>query len=144
MEAQTLKTHRMWLPMWHFAAFPIAIINVGVWGYRLYKYGVERGRIWDTIFAVGILLAVFASRVMAVKVQDRVIRLEMRLRLAGILPDALKGRINDLTPKQLIGLRFASDAEMAGLVERCLKGELANDEQVKKEVKNWVGDTLRA
>ena len=144
MEAQNLKNHRMWFPIWHFAAFPIAIINVGVWGYRLYAHGVHRGAIWDTIFAVGILLAVFASRTMALKVQDRLIRLEMRLRLAGILPDALKGRINDLTPRQLIGLRFASDAEMAGLVERCLKGDLANDEAVKKEIKNWVGDTLRA
>lgn len=144
MEAQTIKNHRMWLPMWHFVAFPIALINVGVSGYRMYAAGFHRGVIWDTIFAIGILLAVFASRTMALKVQDRLIRLEMRLRLAGSLPDALKGRINDLSTRQLIGLRFASDAEMAGLVERCLKGELANDEAVKKEIKNWVGDTLRA
>ena len=144
MEAQTIKNHRQWLPMWHFVAFPVALINVGVWGFRLYKSGFSGAAIWDTIFAVGILLAVFASRTMALTVQDRLIRLEMRLRLAGSLPDALKGRINDLTTRQLIGLRFASDAEMAGLVERCLKGELANDEAVKKEIKSWVGDTLRA
>ncbi|MBI2796750.1 MAG: hypothetical protein HYX65_08610 [Gemmatimonadetes bacterium] len=144
MEAQTFKTHRRWLPLYHFVAFPITIINVFVVGYRLFKYGVHRGGIWDLIFAIGVMLAVLMARVMANTVQDRVIRLEMRLRLTGMLPDALKSRINDLTPRQLVGLRFASDAEMAGLVERCLSGELKDDEAVKKEVKNWVGDTLRA
>ena len=144
MEAQTYKTHRRWLPMWHFVAFPVAIINVGVEGYRAWHYGMHRGTIWNFIFAVGVMFAVFASRVMAATVQDRVIRLEMRLRLAGILPAAMQSRINDLTPRQLVGLRFASDAEMPGLVERCLSGELKNDDAVKKEVKNWVGDTLRA
>ena len=54
------------------------------------------------------------------------------------------GRINDLTPKQMVGLRFASDAELPALVDRCLSGELKNDEAVKKEVKSWVGDHLRA
>ena len=144
MEAQTYKTHRRWFPMWHFFAFPVVIINVFVWGFRLWKYGVYRGAVWDTIFAIGVMVAVLASRVMAATVQDRVIRLEMRLRLASILPENLKGRINDLTPKQMVGLRFASDAEMAGLVDRCLTGELKNDEAVKKEVKSWVGDDLRA
>ena len=144
MEAQTYKTHRRWLPMFHFVALPVSMINVGVEGYRAWHYGIHRGSVWNFIFAVGVMLAVLASRVMANTVQDRVIRLEMRLRLAGILPAAMQSKINDLTAKQMVGLRFASDAELPALVDRCLSGDLKNDEAVKKEVKNWVGYFLRA
>ena len=56
----------------------------------------------------------------------------------------MQSRINDLTPKQMVGLRFASDAELPVLVERCLSGQLKDGEAVKKEIKTWVGDTLRA
>ena len=144
MEAQTYKTHRRWFPMLHFVAVPIVVINLGITVYRGFKYGFYRGPIWNIIFALGIVLAVFASRQMANTVQDRVIRLEMRLRLAGILPAAMQSRINVLTPKQMVGLRFASDAELPVLVERCLSGQLKDGEAVKKEIKTWVGDTLRA
>ena len=144
MEAQTYKTHRRWLPMFHFFAFPVSVINVIVEGYRAWHYGIHRGSIWNVIFAIAVMVAVLASRQMANAVQDRVIRLEMRLRLAGILPTAMQSRINDLTPRQMVGLRFASDAELPALVDRCLSGQLKNDEAVKKEIKNWVGDTLRA
>ena len=144
MEAQTYKTHRRWLPMFHFVAFPITMINVGVEGYRAWHYGIHRGTVWNFVFAVGVMLAVLASRLMVNAVQDRVIRLEMRLRLAGILPAAMQGRINDLTPKQMVGLRFASDAELPALVDRCLSGELKNDEAVKKQIKDWQPDWLRA
>ena len=65
-------------------------------------------------------------RLQTLRVQNRVIRLEMRLRLATLLPAALAGRVAELTPSQLVGLRFACDAELPALVERCLKGELPN------------------
>ena len=144
MEAQTYKSHRRWLPMFHFVALPVSMLNVFVWFYRDYRYGMTRGHLWDTLMAIAIACAVLAARVMANTVQDRVIRLEMRLRLAGILPAAMQSRINDLTPKQMVGLRFASDTELPGLVEKCLSGELKDGEAVKKQVKNWVGDFLRA
>ena len=72
------------------------------------------------------------------------IRLERRLRLASLLPVALAGRVSELTPNQLVGLRFASDAELPALVERCLKGELPTGRTVKKEVSDWQSYWLRA
>ena len=77
-------------------------------------------------------------------VQNRLIRLEMRLRLKDVLPASLAKRVNELSAKQLVGLRFAGDSELQALVERCLSGELASDEAVKKQVKDWQPDWLRA
>ena len=143
-QTQTLANHRRYLPWWHFFAFPIMLGNIFVMGDRIYKYGLHKGTGWDLIFAVGLFLAVFASRTMTLRVQDRVIRLEMTLRLTALLSEPLRSRIKDLTPSQMIGLRFASDGEMTGLVEQCLSGGLANAEAVKKQIKNWVPDNLRA
>ena len=88
------------------------------------------------------MLALLA-RVMAVTVQDRVIRLEMRHRLKDTLPVDLHGRINDLTPRQLVALRFASDDEMPALVREVLAGNLTTQKAIKQRVKNWQGDYLR-
>ena len=96
------------------------------------------------VYTFGILLCVWRARAQTLTVQDRVIRLEVRLRLKEVLPAALVARIGDLSARQLVGLRFAGDAELPGLVERCLSGQLANDEAVKKEIKNWQADWLRA
>jgi hypothetical protein len=142
-QTQSYSSHRRFIPLWHFVALPIVLGGVLVEADRMYKYGIHKGTAWDLIYAIGVLLAVFYSRVMAMTVQDRVIRLEMRLRLSGVLPDSLKARVNDLTPKQLVGLRFASDAELPGLVEQCLSGSLKDGEAVKKQIKTWVPDFLR-
>jgi hypothetical protein len=77
-------------------------------------------------------------------VQDRVIRLEMRLRLRQVLPTELHGRINDLTHRQLVALRFAGDAELPELVREILEGKLQTGKQIKQRVKNWQPDWLRA
>ena len=142
-ESQDYKTHRMWVPLWHYVATPIALINLIVALVWL-KNGLTFGNIWMVVFAVGFAATAYLSRVQAVTVQNRLIRLEERLRLREVLPEAMRGRIMDLTVSQLIGLRFASDAELAGLVERCLSGQLGNAEAVKKEIKTWRPDTLRA
>ncbi len=76
--------------------------------------------------------------------QDRVIRLEMRLRLRQVLPQELHARINDLTPRQLVALRFASDAELAELVREVLDGKLRSSKEIKLRVKSWQSDFLRA
>ena len=81
---------------------------------------------------------------MALTVQNRVIRVEMRQRLNQCLPADLHNRIDDLTPGQLIALRFASDAELAELVRDVLAGKLANQRDIKMRVKSWQGDFLRA
>jgi hypothetical protein len=81
---------------------------------------------------------------MALTVQDRVIRMEMRMRLQQALPPELRARINDLTPRQLVALRFASDAEMGVLVREVLEGRLKTPKEIKLRVKEWQADWLRA
>lgn len=89
---------------------------------------------------VGIM---FRMRAYAVRVQDRVIRLEMRLRLERVLPEELASRIPALKMSQLVGLRFASDAELPGLVQKVLDGNITNADDIKKLVKDWQADFLR-
>lgn len=140
---QDLKSHRRWVPAFHFVALPIMMANVVMAAIQAYRIQT-RWNMWTVVVAVGLFVVTLYSRVMVNTVQDRVIRLEMRLRLKEVLTGALASRIGELTPKQLVGLRFAGDAELPGLVERCLSGELVNDEAVKKQVKNWQADWLRA
>ncbi len=99
--------------------------------------------------AVGLIVAVALGlffwyvRTFPLKVQDRLIRLEMRLRLREILPEDLAPRIGELTPDQLIGLRFASDGEMAGLVRQVLEGKLKRRDEIKRAIQDWQADYLR-
>ena len=141
---QNLKNHRRFDPLWHFVGAIIVVAGFIVAVVHAIRHPEGYWNWWFAVYALGILLVVARARTQTLAVQDRVIRLEMRLRLKEILPAALAARIGELTVRQLIGLRFASDAEMASLVERCLSGQLANGEAVKKEVKNWQADWLRA
>jgi hypothetical protein len=79
-----------------------------------------------------------------VRVQDRVIRLEMRLRLAGVLPADLQARIPEFTVDQLVSLRFASDAELPGLARKVLDDKIADRKAIKQLIKEWQADYLRA
>ncbi|MBI3568255.1 MAG: hypothetical protein HY084_08665 [Gemmatimonadetes bacterium] len=140
---QDFASHRRYHPIWHFVAAPIILLNVIATAYYAYRHPT-RFNMWEVVMAVGILLAVFAARVQTVTVQNRLIRLEMRLRLRELLPAAMHARINDLTVNQLVGLRFASDAELPALVERCLKGEFTGPDDVKKVITAWQADWVRA
>ncbi len=95
------------------------------------------------ITAAGTATGIPMARRAALRVQDRVIRLEERIRLERLLPDDAKGRIEDLTTDQLIGLRFASDAELPGLTRRVLDGELADRKAIKQAVRDWRADHER-
>jgi hypothetical protein len=141
---QNFKNHRRFDPMWHFAG--ALIVSIGFVGAVMHAVRHPEGY-WNWFFAVytlGVFLCVGRARAQTVTVQNRVIRLEMRLRLKDVLPSALAARIDELSVSQLVGLRFASDAELPGLVERCLNGQLSGAEAVKKEIKNWQPDWLRA
>jgi hypothetical protein len=82
-------------------------------------------------------------RFMPLRAQDRVIRLEERARLERIVPSDLRGRVGELTPSQLIAIRFAPDDEVADLTRRALNGELKTSKDIKLAIRNWRADHLR-
>ena len=96
------------------------------------------------LLALGLLVGFLSMRVMALKVQDRVIRLEERLRYERILPADLKPRIGEFTVAQLVSLRFACDAELPGLARKVLDEKMTERKAIKQMVKTWRPDYLRA
>lgn len=140
---QTYKNHPRLLPAFHFFVLPVLLLNVLNEVRREWRYPSE-GQLFVVVVAAALFTLAFLSRSMALTVQDRVIRLEMRLRLRQILPPDLQTRIHDLTHRQLIALRFASDAELPELVRDILDGKLTTVKEIKLRVKNWQGDWLRA
>ena len=96
------------------------------------------------VVSFGLVAGLVASRASTLVVQSRLIALEMRLRLAATLPPEMRGRISELRLKQLVGLRFAGDAELPLLMQRCLDGELTTADAVKREIRDWRPDFLRA
>ncbi|MBI3682500.1 MAG: hypothetical protein HY235_19135 [Acidobacteria bacterium] len=138
---QTLENHVRIHPLFHRFAFPILGGNVGYGLYRVYKNpGLDTG--WQVAVALALMAIALLARMYAVKVQDRVIRLEERLRMQQLLPDRLKPRIPKLSEKQLVALRFASDQELAQLAELTLDKGLKPPE-IKKEIKSWRADEFR-
>jgi hypothetical protein len=98
--------------------------------------------IWIVSAFVIFTIALFKSRIYSLKVQDRVIRLEERMRLDALLPEALRARIHELSVDQLVGLRFASDAEIPTLVETTLDKGLTR-KQIKERIQSWRPDYWR-
>jgi len=139
---QTYKNHVRLFPPFHFIAAPIMLLNVVYNVIRFYRLRTI-GSAWGIVLSIGLLTLAFAARAMALAVQDRVIRLEMRLRLREILPSELQPRIPELTREQLVALRFASDAEMAALVRDVLAGTATTNRAIKERVRDWQGDYLR-
>ena len=137
---QSLKSHRRFYPWHHYVVVPILIINLGIEIARALKDPVAQG--WPVMLAFGLVVFSFTSRGMALKAQDRVIRLEERLRLAQLMPGE-QAVIDSLRPRQLVALRFASDEEVAALARRCASGDFVKGEEIKKEIRTWRPDYLR-
>jgi hypothetical protein len=141
--AQTYKNHARFLPPYHYFVIPVLGLNV-LNEIRHVVLAPRLGTVWTLIVACALLLLGLLARTMTLTVQDRLIRLEMRLRLEQCLPADLRSRINELTRGQLVALRFASDQELAQLVREVLEGKLATSKEIKMRVKDWQGDFLRA
>jgi hypothetical protein len=143
-ETQNFGNHKRNFPLFHFVAAPLLLINLV---YAIYSL-VRAPTIETTmrlVLAAGVVATLLASRVMAVTVQNRVIRLEMTLRLQRILgPAAAADVLAKLPLRQLIALRFASDAELPGLIARVQSQELSTSAQVKQAIREWQPDLLRA
>jgi hypothetical protein len=140
---QSYKTHARWLPLFHFFVIPVLAVNVFAALWRFIQIP-GLATMYGIVFAAALLGLGFLSRTQALTVQDRLIRLEMRLKLRQLLPPDLHPRINDLTHRHLVALRFASDAELADLVRDVLAGKLTTSKDIKMRVKTWQSDWLRA
>lgn len=138
---QTLANHTKYDPPFHFFVIPILGINVLVVGFLLLRFP-GLGGAWLLLVSVALLVHAGRMRSYATHLQDRVIRLEERLRLAAVLPEPLRSRISELTDSQLIGLRFASDAELPALTQRALDEKLSRSD-IKKAVTDWRPDYSR-
>lgn len=142
-KTQDYANHARYFPLFHFLASPVT----GIYFVHKVVHAVQypSGSHWmEALFAAAIFAGVLASRVMALTVQNRVIRLEMRLRLRELLPAAMHERIRELSVRQLVALRFAGDAEMPSLVERVLRGEFEKPRDIKRAITDWQADYLRA
>jgi hypothetical protein len=138
---QTLGNHGRVDPPFHYFVLPVFAISWIVSVIFLVRHpGLLH--FWIVIFNSAIIAAVTRVRQYALKVQDRIIRLEERLRLATLLPDSLRPQIVKLNEGQLIALRFASDEEIRALVERALSANLAPAD-IKRAIRNWRPDYWR-
>lgn len=141
-ETQNFQNHTRWFPLVHFVITPLLFINL-IW--QIVR--LSQNRTWDNVndllIAVVLMLLSVAARVQALRAQDRVIRLEERIRYRELLPPDLYQRALNLKTSQIIALRFASDAELPELVQRTLNGEFEKTKDIKLAVKNWRGDYLR-
>jgi hypothetical protein len=140
---QSFKNHTRLVPPFHFFVLPVLFINLGGSIYRLVKFGISYGTVMGLLVALALILLALFARVFALTAQDRVIRLEMRLRLAELLPADLRPRIPEFTVAQLVSLRFASDAELPALARKVLDEKLNDRKAIKQLIKDWQGDYLR-
>lgn len=143
MPEQSFEKHSRLIPGFHFVAFPILLINVFVGAYAGFADGMSMMGAWNVLVAIALVLVAWYSRTMPLTAQDRVIRLEERMRLQQRLPAHLQGRVGEISPRNLIGLRFASDEELPELAERCLNGEFKSSKEIKRSIRTWRPDHLR-
>jgi len=142
-ETQTLKNHTKFVPGFHFVVLPIFVVNLIASIVSLVR-NFSAASVISTLVAVGLLMLAFTVRLMALTVQDRVIRLEMRLRMQQVLPAEMRPRIPEFTVGQLVALRFAGDAELPDLSRKVLQDKLTDRKAIKQLVRDWQPDMLRA
>ncbi|MFZ3332099.1 MAG: DUF6526 family protein [Candidatus Acidiferrales bacterium] len=142
-QTQTFANHAKLVPMFHYFVLPVLVINLVssiVHGVRHFSVN----SVIAALVAAALLVLAFYARIFALTVQDRVIRLEMQLRLQNLLPADLRPRIPEFKVAQLVALRFASDAELPDLARKVLAENLQSRKNIKQLIRNWQPDNLRA
>ncbi len=138
---QNLSNHARFVPGYHYVGVPLVMANFVWCAWRMLKVqSADNGM--HLLVAVILFVVLWFARVFPLKAQDRVIRLEERLRMVQLLPADMHGRINDFSSGQLIALRFASDAELPELAKRVL-AESMTPKAIKSSVRNWRADHHR-
>lgn len=139
---QSYANHTRWHPPFHFFVVPVMVINF-IWS--VVQFFMTPG--WDSgrwaVVSLALLVLMFLVRLNPLKAQDRIIRLEERLRYQQTLSPALLQQASTLRTRQIIALRFAADDELEELVSAVITGKLTKPAQIKQAIKNWRGDTFR-
>jgi hypothetical protein len=138
---QSYASHAKIDPAFHLFVLPVLLINIFIVAYLLIRHpGI--GGAWLLLVSVTLLVLASRLRSWATHLQDRVIRVEERIRLTAILPESLRSRIGELSDSQIVGLRFASDAELPALFQRALDERLSRSD-IKKAITDWRPDYSR-
>ena len=141
-ETQNYDNHTRWFPPFHFVLSPLMLANLIYWIVRFFQNpGWDNGEL--VILGVALLVLTFVARIFALRVQDRLVRLEERLRYERLLDPETAAKASDLRVSQIIALRFASDEELPALVQKTLNGEFSSTKEIKLAVTNWRPDYLR-
>ncbi|HYL62638.1 MAG TPA: DUF6526 family protein [Candidatus Methylomirabilis sp.] len=144
MKEQNFANHVRIVPPFHLFVLPMLLLNL-IWAvYKFIHTFFSFDALVTLLLALALILLAPFARMFALSVQDRVIRLEMRLRMEKLLPTDLKSRIDEFSVSQLVALRFASDAELPELARRVLADKLDNRKAIKRLIKTWKPDYLRA
>jgi hypothetical protein len=144
MAEQNFANHTKLVPPFHLFVLPVLVANV-IWSLvRLRALHFSAWSIFSVIVALALLMGFLTARLFALSVQDRVIRLEERLRYHRLLPADLQPRIDEFTIAQLVSLRFACDAELPALARKVLDDKMQQRKAIKRLVKTWKPDYLRA
>jgi hypothetical protein len=138
-EPQTFANHKRFDLWYHVVAFTLLIVAFPLSVWMLRK---GTGNLWQVLVSFAALVLWTRVRIYALRVQDRVIRLEETLRMNALLPEPLKARIQDLKPGQFVALRFASDAELPARVAEALQENLGST-AIKQRIQIWRADTFR-
>jgi hypothetical protein len=138
---QTLANHAKFDPPFHFFLVPVLLINLVLIGIELFRFPGWLGA-WLFVIALGLVVMAGRLRSYATRLQDRIIGVEERLRLSAVLEGPLRSRIGEFTSAQLVGLRFASDAELPALAQRALDEKLSRSD-IKKAIIEWRPDYSR-
>jgi len=139
---QSFENHAKIVPGYHYLTTALLLLPTLWFGYRAAS-DFSMDRLAFFLFALGGVLAGYYLRAFPLGVQDRVIRLEERLRLERLLPADLRARIPDFTAKQLVGLRFASDEELPDLARKVLEQKISDRKEIKRQVRSWRADHQR-
>ena len=144
MAEQSLRSHAKWLPPFHFFVLPVLLVNLGFSINWCVKGSFAISGVLAVVVAAALFVGMVMTRVMAMRVQDRVIRIEERIRFERLLPADLHARIGEFTIDQLVALRFASNAELPDLARRVLEEKVNDRKVIKQMIKTWRPDLARA
>jgi len=142
MESQNFANHTRWHPAFHFFILPVMLINF-FWSVITFVKAPGKNSGWWIIVSLALLMLTVFVRTYSLKVQDRVIRLEERLRFQQLLSPALTQQTAALTEAQIVALRFAGDEELEELVNAAVAGKFTKTADIKQAINHWRADTFR-